>query len=194
MGRKRLLLNIIIILAFILTGCWDARELNTLGISLVMGIDIENDNIVITSEVIKPSALKPEGGKGQETTVKYIQGVGKSIFEATRNVTLNFDRKLFVSHTKVYIIGEELAKKGMIDYIDFLQRDQEHRETAYLVIAKGSKAYDVMGISSGIEDIPGNYILQLIENKKYNYGVKVRIEGRISGGQLIDGEDPWVSI
>jgi spore germination protein KC len=167
MRKEILLLNIIIMLTFILTGCWDARELNTLGINLVMGIDIENDNIIITSEVIKPSALKSESGKGKEITVKYIQGVGKSVFEAIRNATLDFDRKLFVSHTKVYIIGEELAKKGMTDYIDFLQRDQEHRETAYLVVAKGSKAYDVMGISGGIEDIPGNYILRLIENQKY---------------------------
>ncbi len=166
MNKKYFILYIILML-WLLTGCWNSRELNTLGISLVMGLDIEeNDVIVITVEVIKPRPVGQDSGGETTSQVKYVQGRGKTIFEAVRNMTVKFDRQLFASHTKVYIFGEEFAKKKIIDYIDFLQRDHELRETANILIAKNSKAYEVMGNISGIEDIPGNYISELIKNKK----------------------------
>lgn len=50
--------------------------------------------------------------------------------------------------------------------MDFLQRDHECRETAYLLVSKGSKAYEVMGISSGAEDLQGIYIGDMMKNSK----------------------------
>ncbi len=42
-------------------------------------------------------------------------------------------------------------------------------ETAYLLVAKGGKAYEVMGgINSGLEELPSNYITKIVENFKYN--------------------------
>ncbi len=35
-------------------------------------------------------------------------------------------------------------------------------------MAKEAKAYEVMGVDAGLEEIPGNYILKLVENFKYN--------------------------
>ncbi len=165
--RKRFLcIWIILIISFFLTGCWDSRELNTLGVSLVMGFDIEdNGEILLTAEVIKPASAKRGLG---EQEIKYVQGRGKSFLEALRSVTLKFDRRLFISHLKVLIFSEDFAKGGNIEYMDFFQRDEELRETSYILIAKNAKAYEVMGVAAGIEDVPANYILQLVENKKYN--------------------------
>jgi len=105
---------------------------------------------------------------GQGGPVKYVQGTGCNVFEAFRDVVLKFDRRLFVSHNKVVIIGEDLAKNGVAEHIDELFRDREQRETAHVLIAKGAKAYEVMGISSGLESIPANYISNLIKNIKEN--------------------------
>ena len=74
------------------------------------------------------------------SSVKYVQGTGNNIHEAFRDITLKFDRRLFISHNKVIIIGEELAKRGLVKHMDQLFRNNEQRETTYILIAKGTRA------------------------------------------------------
>ena len=168
MSKKVLLLFILILMTIIQTGCWNARELNTLGIALVMGIDLEGDDILLTAEIIEPTPAKVETSKDKSEAVRYVQGRGSNMYEAFRDITLKFDRRVFIAHNKIIIFGEDFANNRSINDIDLLARDSEQRETAYLLISKGAKAYEVMGINSGLEEIPGNYILRLIENHKYN--------------------------
>jgi len=165
MAKK--IIAIIIFLIF-LTGCWDARELNQLGISLIMGFDIENDKILITAEIINP-VYSLEEAKGNEIqSVEYVQGIGNTVQEAAKDITLKFDRSLFIAHNKVVIFGEEFAKRGLVKNIDQLLREREHRETSKILIAKGTKAYEVMGITSGVEQIPANYIYEIMKNIRRN--------------------------
>ncbi len=168
MKKKIILLNILIIMVFILTGCWNARELNTLGIALVMGIDLENDKILLTAEVIEPVPAKMQSSMERGSAVRYVQGRGENIFEAFRDITLKFDRRIFIAHNKIIIFGEDFVNGRSVNDIDLLVRDHEQRESAYLLMAKGAKAYEVMGVDAGLEEIPGNYILELVENFKYN--------------------------
>jgi len=167
--KKALVLILVIFFIPVASGCWNRRELNTLGILGSVAVDMEDEKYRLTFEIIKP---KPAGGKGgggaNEEPVKIIQSTGDSFFEALRNATLKFDRRIFMPHTKVYIFSEEAARKGLIDLIDFLQRDHETRMSTYVVIAKGSSAAEVLNTAGGIEDIPSNYIVRLIEGQKFN--------------------------
>lgn len=168
MAKKILFLNIIIIMSIFLTACWNAMELNALGITLVIGLDFEDDKVLLTAEIIEPVPAKEKASMKRGSIVTYVQGTGDNVFDAFRDITLKFDRKLYIAHNKVIIFGEEFARRASVTDLDLLVRDREQRETAYLLIAKGSKAYEVMGVASGLEEIPGNYILKLIENFKYN--------------------------
>lgn len=168
MKRDINLLILYFILIIILTGCWDARELDKLGISLIMGFDIEDEKVLLTAEVINPTSSQSESNGGQNISVKYVQGTGNNIYEAFRDITLKFDRRIFASHNKIIIFGEDFAKIGLVSHIDELFRDREQRETAYILIAKGAKAYEVMGINAGLEQIPANYVSELVKNIKSN--------------------------
>ena len=168
MRKRILLINMLIIIAFVLTGCWNAMELNSLGITLVLGLDFENGKVLVTAEVIKPVPAKEKSRMGKGTAVTYVQGTGDNLFEAFRDITLKFDRKLYIAHNKIIIFGEGFVEGESANDIDFLVRDHELRETVYFLIAKEAKAYEIMGIAAGLEEIPGSYILRLIENLKYN--------------------------
>jgi len=168
--RQKIVVLIVylVILNLLLNGCYNAQELDKLGISLVMGFDIVDGKILITAEVVDPSYSSNAINTEQGSTVKYVQGVGNTLFEALADITLKFDRSIYSAHNKVLIFGDEIAKNGLIMYIDQLFRDTEQRESAYMLIAKGGKAYEVMGVNNGLEQLPANYILQLIQNVKYN--------------------------
>ncbi len=168
MRRDINLLILYAILIIVLTGCWDARELDKLGISLIMGFDIENEKVLLTAEVINPTSSQNEANGGESVSVKYVQGTGNNIYEAFRDITLKFDRRIFASHNKIIIFGEDFAKMGLVSYIDELFRDREQRETAYILIAKEAKAYEVIGINPGLEQIPANYVSELVKNIKSN--------------------------
>ncbi len=106
MKKRIMILNIFVIMVFILTGCWNSRELNALGIALVMGIDLENDKILLTAEVIEPVPAKMQSSMERGSSVRYVQGRGENIFEAFRDITLKFDRRIFIAHNKIIIFGE----------------------------------------------------------------------------------------
>lgn len=166
--KKIAFFNILFIMIFLLTGCWNAMELNNLGITLLMGLDFEDDKVLLTAEIIEPVPAREKPSMAKGSAVTYVQGRGDNIFDAFRDITLKFDRKLLIAHNKAIILGEEFARRATTSDVDLLVRDHEQRETAYLIVAKGSKAYEVMGIASGLEEVPGNYILKLIESFKYN--------------------------
>ncbi len=71
------------------------------------------------------------------SAVRYVQGRGENIFEAFRDITLKFDRRIFIAHNKIIIFGEDFVNGRSVNDIDLLVRDHEQRESAYLLMAKG---------------------------------------------------------
>lgn len=150
----------------------------------------------LTIEVVKPSPQMNKSGQGNSMNepIEYIKCTGDSIFDALRNATLKFDRKLFLPNVKAYIFSEDLAREGIFNYIDFWQRDHESRRTSYILIAKDAKATDVMGIKAGIENVPANYIESLIQNQNAtSRGVGIRLLDFISD-YYSEGLQPTVGI
>lgn len=167
MKSKKIVLISLLIISIILTSCTGSREVDNLGIVINAAIDIVDEKPMLTHEVIVPKS-NLASGKADEPNVKYVQSTGKTIFDATRNATLTFDRRIFMSHNGVFIIGEEFAKRGIADLLNFYISDNEPRESAVIIVAKGSKAYEIMGINAGLSDIPGRYISYLLENSRFN--------------------------
>lgn len=167
MKAKITLLCIYMLSISLLTACFDATELDELAIALLIGIDLEDDKILITAEVINLQYSSDSSSSGN-VSVKYVQGTGNTVLEALRDITLKFGHRIYGAHTKAIIFGEDLAKKGVMPYMDQLFRARELRESAYVLVAKEAKAYEVMGVSSGLEPIPANYIISLIDSIRYN--------------------------
>lgn len=168
--RRLFIFVLIIVCASFLSGCWNRRELNTLGITGAIAIDLDGDKVKATAEIIKPKPAKnggKSGGKSEESAI-YVQSTGSSIFDALRNTTLKCDRKLFLAITKVYVFSEAAARKGLAEYLEIWQRDHEPGTSSYVLIAKDSTAAEVIGIAGGVEDIPSDYLESLIKNQKVN--------------------------
>ncbi len=167
MKLKKIILINLLITSMILTSCTGVRELDTLGIVTNTAIDLVDEKVILTHEVIVPKS-NVTSGNTDEPTVQFVQSSGETILDALRNATLIFDRKLFLSHNSVIILGEEFAKRGIGDLINFYVSDNEPRESAFLVVAKDSNAYEVMGVNGGLNDTPGRYMVDLLENEKFN--------------------------
>jgi spore germination protein KC len=161
--KRIVAITLMLVLALPLTGCWNRRELNTLGIVGLVGVDTGNNGIKTTFEVIKPEKSGKSGGEKNEIPVKYVQSDGQTLIETFRNSMLRFDRKLFVAHTKAFLFSEAVAKNGLAEHLDAILRGPEMRLSMHLVIVKDDSAADIMTIASGINTIPSSYIEDLLK-------------------------------
>ncbi len=152
-----------------MTGCQSQTELNRIGIVVAIAIDkdIESGDIILTSQVIRPSALQKEVS-GNEDAVELVTAKGKTMFEAIRNTRQVFDRLNFYGHTKVIVVSEKLAEEGITQFLDFLVRGKELRGYTWLCIAKDVDARDVISVKKGVDKIQAMYLKDIIDNRRYH--------------------------
>ena len=142
--RKKIV-SIIFIIAMcpiILCGCWNYREIDTLAI--VAGIAIDKDmathKYVITTEIITTQAQ----GVSSIISSQLFSSEGDSIFNAVRDLIGKTGLRLFWSDAKVLIIGESIAKEGLISAIDWTNRSNFVRPDMWLLVSKGNTAAQIL--------------------------------------------------
>lgn len=152
-----------VMISLLLAGCWDLKEINEIGFTVGLGIDKDGDDYQITTQIALPALLEGSGG-GEEPPVWVVSGKGRTIFEAIRDVNTRSARKPFWGHLNVIVLGEEVAREGLIPVLDLLSRGQELRRSNYVVLAQG-KARDILEAQPKLESINAIYISHLIENR-----------------------------
>lgn len=163
--KKVLIISYLLVVSIILSSCTDISEIKDLAIVSAIGIDLDDDNVILTCEIYNPLYSKEaDGASSASYSVAFVQGKGKDLFDAIRDTYLHFDRKLFFSHAKVLIIGEELAKAGIIQHLDYFIRSQQPRENIKILVAKEGKAHEVMGIMGELSLSGGEYISDILDN------------------------------
>lgn len=165
---KRILLSLMITLLIFITGCWNSRELDTLAIVVGMGIDKFNDQYKVSVQVVEPSEVAGKKGGGAAPVVTY-QATGRSIFEALRRMTTVSPRKMYMSHLRILIFGESLAREGIGNALDFLSRDHEVRTDFYIVVARQTNAEDALRVLTHLEKIPAYKIFTTLKTSEVEW-------------------------
>ncbi|BBU38045.1 hypothetical protein APP_03370 [Aeribacillus pallidus] len=180
MKFKKMLLFAVVLL--LLSGCWNRRELNTIAIQVGLGIDKEGDQYVVTSQIVNPSQIAMLMSKGDKTPVMTYQEKGHTIIEAIRRMTTAVPRRIYSSHLRILVIGEELAKEGIGEVLDLLSRDHEMRTDFYITVAKDAKAGDILKVLTALEDIPANQLFNSLElsDKQWALTISVTLDQLLS--------------
>ncbi|MGN7470581.1 Ger(x)C family spore germination protein [Brevibacillus sp. SAFN-007a] len=124
--------------AGLLGGCWDRVEINDIALVTAAAIDWSSpDGIELSIQVFIPRSLS-EGNETREAMTLIRTAKGVNIADAMSKVQLKVPRKVFWGHCKVYIYGEELARHGLKEYVDYYARQPEPRNRAYMYVSKGT--------------------------------------------------------
>ncbi|MBU5485309.1 Ger(x)C family spore germination protein [Clostridium sp. MSJ-11] len=166
MNRKKIIIVVLIISTiFLAYGCIGKMELSEYGIVTMIGHDIKDEKVKLNFEVIEPSNKKDKSN-GKPSIFTQVEG--RTVFEAIRNTTLIFDRKLYFSHSKILMFSEEMARDGILKYLDFWNRDYEVNLGGYILVVKADKSENLFVEPKGVERLLSNHIEYLIKNSKYN--------------------------
>lgn len=157
----------LVLLCLLLTGCWDRRELEEISIIAGLGIDKGNEEKYrLSVDVLNASELNPKTG-GDNTASILFSLEGPTTSSLARKLNVKLSRKMIFSHVQTVVISEEIAKEGIIDFLDFLERSPEMRNDFNVVIAKGVSAEEILQIS---------YPLQKVPSQKLNVQLNTMIE------------------
>jgi spore germination protein KC len=141
-------------LILFLSGCWSSHEVNTLGISVCIGIDKSENGYIVSEQVINPKAIASKRATDEAPIVVYSVE-GKNIHEDIARMTTISSRRIYHSHLRMVIFSEDVAKEGIADIVDYLLRYHEFRSDFYFAIAKGISAKELLDTLTPVEAISG---------------------------------------
>lgn len=152
--------SMVILCSLMITGCWDRHEVKDLAIVTASGLDLNKDGTLTQSLQIAISSPKDSGQSGgsskDQKTFFVISAKGKTLSDARQNLQLKIHLKLYYSHRRVIIIGENMARNGLEHVLDSFHREIDMRMRNMVFVAKGIDASKILNIPATLETIPAD--------------------------------------
>ncbi|HNY67647.1 MAG TPA: Ger(x)C family spore germination protein [Bacillota bacterium] len=140
--RRTVVVLVCLLVAASITGCRDAREIESVGFVLGLGIDETADGrIEVWAQVALPSA-KPTEGEKQESW--RVRSVGDTVWDAVRQLNGKSTKVLFRAHVRALVFGERFARGGVARALDALARDKQFRYKSWVFVTSDPVG-DVLG-------------------------------------------------
>lgn len=160
---KKIKLLLFLFIPIILTGCGNYHELNDLAITTGIAFDIKDDTYIV-SYMIANSNKAETNDKSSEAKITVYEGSGNTISSAYMDLNSKNPKIPYISHLEVVIISEDLAKKGIVEALDFLMRNPESRKEFYVVLSKGVEAGTILKTLAPLESFPSQNIAEMIKS------------------------------
>lgn len=134
MSRMRVI-TVTLLLPLLLSGCWNAREIENLLYVNAIGVDYVNNEYVVYAQILSFSSIAKQeagGGGGSESGIAIAKGSGESFAAAIFNLYPVNQEQMTWSHIRSIIFSERALKRGQLDHImDEIDRFYEFRFTLW---------------------------------------------------------------
>ncbi|HEY8552616.1 MAG TPA: Ger(x)C family spore germination protein [Thermaerobacter sp.] len=164
----------LLLAALLLGGCWDGRDIEDRAIVLGVGIDrAPRGGILLSLEVTVPGGTAARPGlsgnqpgqrsrAGAETKV-VLTGTGNTVHEALAQMRDGARFDIFLGHVRVVLVGEELARQGVLQHLEMLVQNPEIRRLIPLAVVEG-RARDFLMASMAQDSTAAFYLSQMIDD------------------------------
>ena len=160
---------IILIIIFLLTGCYDNIELDDLSIVGGIGIDYIDDNYYLTYEILNNN----KSDDTQNLLSYTISGTGKSLSEAFIDANYKTGKKPHFAHLKVLLVSESLINNHFEDITDYLFRNKEIRDDFQVVVTKNVTPKEILSRANTRHPVISNLINDILNLEKYNNNLAI---------------------
>ncbi|REE77684.1 Ger(x)C family germination protein [Paenibacillus taihuensis] len=143
MGKTVNMLILIWCCAFLLTGCWDRKEISDINLVLGIGIDKgERKRFKFTAQWLPPK-LEQNGHSSSEVYSVEVN----SLSEAKNTLAEVSSARPAFSHVGIVVIGEKQAREGIADLLEELGREFQIRRTVYFFVTPG-KGSEILAVKT----------------------------------------------
>jgi spore germination protein KC len=139
----RRLLAFFLLLTLVLTGCWNRRDPELLGFVIATGFDLDPETglykiiVQVANPLVSGGQDLRSGGGGEKKPFWVVEAHGHTPYEARQNLALKTSRELLWSHNGILVLGENLARDGILPVLDLFERERQLRLIARPVVVDG---------------------------------------------------------
>lgn len=153
---------------FLLTACWSNQEIDDEALVHGVGMDKAGDQYRFNVEIVKPGSQfglsRTVEQKGGENIILDIES--DSLLNGARELIRKAKRRLYFGHTRVWIVGEELAKENSLRLLDQIRRDQMNRINSYVFISEDDPR-DILSTPTLYEELSAVEMVSALEQTKF---------------------------
>jgi spore germination protein KC len=196
-GRLRLFRGMMvwILLVALLTGCWDQREIEERTSVLALAVDQDPAGYKVSVQVPNPLKIFGAGGGGGgggEEAVQMLTGKGKTLMEAMNDIQNQTNQEVFLGHARLVLIGEKVAKKGILPFMDGFRRHPLIRRRLWPLVVKG-EARSVLQVKTKLEQVPTVYIMDMVDSGVRDGSMADMTMGRIFKALFNPALNPYLN-
>lgn len=153
----------------LLGGCV-ATEVEQTAIAVGIAADWSEGDYVVSVQLAK--VLTPDQAGSVEGPLFVVMSErGQTPSEAARRVTLTLPRIPLWFHASTLVLGEDLARRGITDIVDFLTRNPNLRKNTLMVMTRGAKPEEVFKIDTPLEPHSAVAIRRILETQEEQTGI-----------------------
>ena len=163
----------ILIICILITGC-NYKELNDIAVVTAISVDKDDNGYKTVVQVINPTKEQDSTSSNEPDFITYTS-TGKTLQESFRKVMLESPRKIYGSQMQLLIIGEDLARDGISDILDFFFRDPEIRFNFNVVIEKKNSDNKAIKTLTVLDNLSSSNIMNSIKNASNYIGNSIDV-------------------
>lgn len=153
--NKIFILVLIILFIFSFSASYNSLNLDNLAFAVAIGIDKSTSNkLKVTFEFLAPSP-SPESGSETKPVLNSVEC--SSLTNGINIMNAYLGKKVNLSHCKLIIFSEELAKEGISDEVYSLINEVQIRPSANIVISKCNTRYYIENSVPSLESLIPRY-------------------------------------
>lgn len=166
MFRRLIAIALLGLSVLVCGGCSGAREPDDQAYTVAVGVDksARPGMIDVTYVGALPQVIGEGGGGDKPKITTEVTFTAPSLAES-RNLLNSITYFLpTLTHVKVLVIGQEMARQGVGDIIGPLTRFREYRGTNYIIVAKGTARDFFKNNKPGIPGTASRYFESMMES------------------------------
>mgnify|MGYP000472443032 FL=1 len=153
---------LILLLLPLLSGCYNYRELNELGITTAVSIDYKDDAFYVIAEVINPIKQQDASSSNNSPFVNYNSS-SSSLQDAFRKVVLESPRQLYAAQLEIIVLSEEVVNNHLEEVLEYFARDPEARTEIKIIVAKTEDSTKAITLQTLLTSLSSSNIINSLD-------------------------------
>lgn len=155
-------IKFLILLLPLLSGCYNYRELNNLGITTAVSIDYKDNNFYVIAEVINPIKQQDASSSNNSPFVNYNSS-SSSLQDAFRKVVLESPRQLYAAQLEIIVLSEEVVNNHLEEVLEYFARDPEARTEIKIIVAKTEDSTKAITLQTLLTSLSSSNIIKSLD-------------------------------
>lgn len=155
-------IKFLILLLPLLSGCYNYRELNELGITTAVSIDYKDNNFYVIAEVINPIKQQDASSSNNSPFVNYNSS-SSSLQDAFRKVVLESPRQLYAAQLEIIVLSEEVVNNHLEEVLEYFAIDPEARTEIKIIVAKTEDSTKAITLQTLLTSLSSSNIIKSLD-------------------------------